>query len=105
MKEEADQEILRRLKAKQANEGMTQVLDLKYITSNGWIETRLANERLQALRAVERENERLEELKREADARKKEEILAKRNELQRLKDQKMQARKQRMIDLVSYRGT
>ena len=51
---------------------------------------------------MEREKERLEELKREADAKRKEEILAKRNELQRLKDQKMQARKQRMIDLVSF---
>lgn len=83
MEDEAEQERRRRLRAKQANE-----------------ETKLANQKLQALRAKEKEKEKLEELKREADAKKKEEILAKRSELQRLKDQKVQARKQRMIDLA-----
>lgn len=65
------------------------------------IETKLANDHLILLRAKEREKEVQEEEKRKADARKKEELLNKRAELQRLKEKKVQLKKQRMIDLVS----
>ena len=62
------------------------------------LETRLANEKLLVIRGKEREKEGLEEVKRIDDAKKKEIITEKRNELQRLKHEKVQAQKQRMID-------
>ncbi|KAF1334509.1 hypothetical protein FI667_g2290, partial [Globisporangium splendens] len=57
--------------------------------------------RLKAHREMQKEQERLEDVKREQDEQRKLARNAKRDELQRQKREKAQARKQRMIDLAT----
>ncbi|KAG6594201.1 Coiled-coil domain-containing protein [Phytophthora cinnamomi] len=92
MKQQAEQEYLdemekerqRKLRLKQASE-----------------EAQLANQRLRAHREMLKEKERLEDVKREEEERKKQLRDAKRINLQRQKKENAQARKQRMIDLAT----
>ncbi|KAH7484437.1 hypothetical protein KRP22_005605 [Phytophthora ramorum] len=92
MKKQAEQEYLdemekerqRKMRLKQASE-----------------ETQLANQRLRAHREMQKDKERLEDVKREEDERKKQLRDAKRQDLQRQKKESAQARKQRMIDLAT----
>lgn len=84
LRDERERERQRKLQLKQASE-----------------ETQLANLRLKAHRELQREQERLEDIKRADDEHKKELRNAKRDELQRQKREKAQARKQRMIDLAT----
>ncbi|EEY62022.1 uncharacterized protein PITG_14010 [Phytophthora infestans T30-4] len=92
MKQQAEQEYLdekekdrqRKLRLKQASE-----------------DTQLANQRLQVHREMQKEKERMEDLKREEGERKKQLRDAKRMDLQRQKKENAQARKQRMIDLAA----
>ncbi|ETP39923.1 hypothetical protein F442_12665 [Phytophthora nicotianae P10297] len=92
MKQQAEKEYLdekekerqRKLRLKQASE-----------------DTQLANQRLQLHREMQKEKERLEDLKREEEERKKQLRDAKRLDLQRQKKENAQARKQRMIDLAT----
>ncbi|EQC29612.1 hypothetical protein SDRG_12618 [Saprolegnia diclina VS20] len=83
-RDEDEAEAARKRKSKQASE-----------------DTRLANERLKALRAREKELEYQEDLKREEDAQKKEARVAKREALQRQKEERKTAQKMRMIDLAT----
>ena len=76
------------------------LINLFKLTAWNLAETRLANEELRRLRLKEREKEEDEDRKREADAKEKEEILAKREMLQRKKEAKIAAQKKKMIDLV-----
>lgn len=85
-KDARDEELseqARRMRAQQASE-----------------DTRLANVRLKAFREAQLEQERIEDGKRDEDARKKAARDAKREQLQREKREQAQARKQRMIDLA-----
>ncbi|OWZ17121.1 hypothetical protein PHMEG_0008974 [Phytophthora megakarya] len=92
MKQQAEQEYLkemekdrqRKMRLKQASE-----------------DTQLANQRLRAHREMQKEKERLEDLKREEEAHKKQLRDIKRMDLQRQKQEDAQTRKQRMIDLAT----
>lgn len=84
LRDEQERERARKARLKQASE-----------------ETQLANLRLKAHREQQLEQERLEDLKRDDDEKKKQLRNAKRDELQKQKREKTQARKQRMIDLAT----
>ncbi|KAF4315644.1 hypothetical protein BBO99_00009244 [Phytophthora kernoviae] len=92
MKHQAEQEYLNEIEKEQQRK-----IRLKQASE----ETQLANQRLRAHRQMQKEKERLEDLKREEDERKKQLRDAKRLDLQHQKRENAQARKQRMIDLVT----
>nr|CCA14557.1 conserved hypothetical protein [Albugo laibachii Nc14] len=64
-------------------------------------DTQSTNAQLRALRQAEKEKERLEDVKREEDALKKHQRIARGENMQRMKFEQKQARKQRMIDLAT----
>ncbi|OQR93959.1 hypothetical protein ACHHYP_01998 [Achlya hypogyna] len=84
LRDELEAEADRKRRTKQANE-----------------DTRLANERLKALRAQEKAAELAEDIRREEDAQRKEARVAKREALQREKEARKTAQKMRMIDLAT----
>ncbi|RLN50718.1 hypothetical protein BBJ28_00020049 [Nothophytophthora sp. Chile5] len=92
MKQDAEQEYLEEMK-----EERLQKQRMKQASEA----TQLANAQLRAHREMQKEQERLEDVKREEQERKKQLLDARRLELQRQKKESAQARKQRMIDLAT----